>query len=308
MSSLLLLLARNRADPIFDSFGAHPPRESTLRAETSDTELTSSTLLFSSASIFNHSCDPNALWTILGDVIAVRARVDIAEGDEIFVPYADNLDDDDEGNSVLSKHFPDGGCPCPVCKANRLDGPTRIGRRRHLMTTEYPKIRADLQTASTSSAPVPHTLARRAKQLVIDLQKTYSPSHRISMRRALAQGEHWLSEVLGAQGQYEQAITHSLLSLQAQGCVISPLPLAESALTARVRDAPFAPASTAVNSLLVNTARSLRLGRIDAAWMWLKLAMQTADILNGGGKKLFEKMFGAVMSEVGVKDLFLCMD
>jgi len=58
------------------------------RQSTSRFDTTSS--LFSRSSLFNHSCLPSARWSTLGDVMVIRARVDIPAGQEDFptVPFS----------------------------------------------------------------------------------------------------------------------------------------------------------------------------------------------------------------------------
>lgn len=283
-----------------------------LSTDSDDSELTSSSHLYITASIFNHSCAPNALWTILGDVIIVRARVDVEEGQEVFIPYTGAISDKAINETVersLSKHFPNApGCQCSACEATRRDGRVRVARRRDLMANEYERIKEDLRNLATSQSSVPITIIRRGKQLIADLGATYSPSRRCNIRVSLAQAEHWLSEAFHLRQQYEEAIKHSFKSFQAQGGEIEPSPLGGSSTTPRVLAAPLAPGSTGINTLLVNASRCLYLGRPDTAMMWLRLAMETAEMVNGGGRKLFERKFRGVMETVGVMELFLRME
>lgn len=261
--------------------------------------------------MFNYSCDPTALYDIIGDVMVVRARVDISAGAEIFLPYVGAPSDvlvEDSVNRILSKHFPTApGCQCVVCKANRLDGPARLDRRCGLMEKEYVKVKNDFTSHITSSACPPVSLVRRAKHLVADLEKTYLPSRATNIRLALSQAEHWLAEILSACEQFQEATKHTLYALQAVGLVVVPSPLSGSASAPTVQAAPFAPGPSAVNSLLVNGGRSLLLGKPDAAKMWVRLARETEAIVSGGSKQLFEQKFRKVMQTAGVYHVFSSM-
>lgn len=45
--------------------------------------------LFHNASLFNYSCWPNCVWTVVGNVIFVRTIVDVKNGEECFISYTD---------------------------------------------------------------------------------------------------------------------------------------------------------------------------------------------------------------------------
>ena len=73
--------------------------------------------LFPLTSVFNHSCWPNAAWTTLGAVMAVRATRPIRAGEEVTISYVFLSDVDVAGrrDSLRSSHGFD--CACERCAA-----------------------------------------------------------------------------------------------------------------------------------------------------------------------------------------------
>lgn len=69
------------------------------------------------ASMFNHSCLPNASWSWIGDLFVVKANRDIASGEEITVAYVPSSYDYDMRQKTL-KAANDFECTCVLCKAD----------------------------------------------------------------------------------------------------------------------------------------------------------------------------------------------
>lgn len=269
--------------------------------------------------MFNHSCVPSALYEIVGDVMAVRARVDIEEGTEVSISYhgapfeAGHGGDDNEQKvkRIFAKHFPTpSGCQCLACRANQLDGSTRLDRRRQLMKTRYVKVAADLRSLNATQSQSSAAVVRQAQQLVSDLQETYSPSRGINFRYGLSQAEHLLAEILYARrDKFHESVKHSFLSLEALGLVISPSPLVSHSSTTeppKVRVAPYCLVRHAVCTLLIISGRYLGRGELDAAHMWARLARETdamASAAGGGDDRQdehFKNKYQKFLESVGI--------
>ncbi|OBZ76504.1 hypothetical protein A0H81_03839 [Grifola frondosa] len=97
--------------------------------------MDSPTGLYLLPSLFNHSCDGNAAWTCIGEVMVIRATEHISAGTEITLPYAGGYSYV-ERHSTL-KHFMLSGCDCWLCKECKedlKDGKAAIQRRHELYT------------------------------------------------------------------------------------------------------------------------------------------------------------------------------
>lgn len=84
--------------------------------------------VFPTISRVNHSCVPNAEAECPGGLGKIRAKQDIAEGDEIFISYKPSMSDDDDRRKRegLLKGFV---CRCYACKQNMTIGQVRQERK-----------------------------------------------------------------------------------------------------------------------------------------------------------------------------------
>ena len=83
--------------------------------------------IFPTLARINHSCDPNAEPEFHG-LVKIRAKRDIAAGDEIFISYKEMSEDDDREKrweALKNFHFE---CRCPACEGNMTIGQVRRER------------------------------------------------------------------------------------------------------------------------------------------------------------------------------------
>ncbi|THV03035.1 SET domain-containing protein [Dendrothele bispora CBS 962.96] len=113
------------------SYNAFCPQEIPEQEERSKKDLPSAFYLF--ASLFNHSCDSNAEWTCIGDVMVIRAIRPISKGDEIYIAYVPGSRPFLRRRKTLRKHFPREDCPCNLCTEDRADGTANCQQREELV-------------------------------------------------------------------------------------------------------------------------------------------------------------------------------
>ncbi|GAA5823839.1 hypothetical protein JCM11251_003317 [Rhodosporidiobolus azoricus] len=120
-------IARIKAVAVQNAFGVRGPSVETHFGSNGPSAL------FPSASLFNHSCMPNAVHSTYGDVFFVRARKAMKQGDELKIPYTTTSDTLEMRNRVFLQHF-GRSCDCEPCEADRLDGTQNLQRRQALPT------------------------------------------------------------------------------------------------------------------------------------------------------------------------------
>eukprot|EP01134_Creolimax_fragrantissima_P001127 CFRG1127T1 len=76
--------------------------------------------IFPSASLFNHSCDPNVVITFNGIELQAKAIKDVQEGEELFISYVDNLSSRMDRRSQLKKQYYF-DCTCLMCESKKWD-------------------------------------------------------------------------------------------------------------------------------------------------------------------------------------------
>lgn len=136
----------------------------------------SGSALFLGGSLFNHSCAPNAIWRMYGDVQVIRARQPIRTGDEVFIAYVPAEAPQSMRKGVLRAHFAD-GCTCAYCADERIDSPQQVARRAELIgpSSRYIALRAESKSRQPVSAFQMSQLVRDLKRIVQHLEATYSP-------------------------------------------------------------------------------------------------------------------------------------
>jgi hypothetical protein len=90
------------------------------------------TAVYALPSIFNHSCHPNAVWCNFGDVIVIRARQMIPQGEEVTISYAPGEGTEIERKKKLESII-ETQCDCPLCSADRTDGEAACQKRQRLL-------------------------------------------------------------------------------------------------------------------------------------------------------------------------------
>ena len=135
-------------------------------------------------SALNHSCLSNCTYTFLSSVFLLRARVDIAQGEEMVDSYVDAADQLEVRAAKLAAHGFE--CACPLCVEERQAG-AKIRRRRVELVRRAeeelgePRRRIDLDELG---------------QIVSELEQTYPATTHI--RPALYTPLRLLSEALAA--------------------------------------------------------------------------------------------------------------
>ncbi|KIO27502.1 hypothetical protein M407DRAFT_47568, partial [Tulasnella calospora MUT 4182] len=86
--------------------------------------------LFLLPSLFNHSCNPNAVWVCYGDVMVIRAMRDIPKGSEAFISYRPGDASFIKREENLRHYFDK--CTCELCILDRADGEAACKRRETL--------------------------------------------------------------------------------------------------------------------------------------------------------------------------------
>ncbi|KAK3076195.1 hypothetical protein LTS18_013655, partial [Coniosporium uncinatum] len=72
-------------------------------------------------SLFNHSCEPNAHWSDISSSskLIVKAKRNIAQGEELFVSYDDLQDCPLEERQSILNHWFSCACHCTRCERER---------------------------------------------------------------------------------------------------------------------------------------------------------------------------------------------
>lgn len=268
--------------------------------------------LFTKSSMFNHSCRPNAIYRLYGDVLVVRAGRDIDRGAEISISYVQDEERSFEHRArSLKRHLDSGGCGCNACAADLTDGGAGSRLRAKLMaeaegsmfsTTEgslSEKVTgAFLKDQSTGElADELEELVSEFTDLVQALEATYPPSLRF--RPSLLGPLRTVSDIFALQTNSDEssflllAIDAAILALANIGFsfydrspttmddVSSPLlvDFARSELVYAATEAPHL-----FYSILLSLSR-LRLPKRRASWM--RAFGKLEEVLSGGGGEFF---------------------
>ncbi|GAA5946973.1 hypothetical protein JCM10213_002918 [Rhodosporidiobolus nylandii] len=135
---------------------------------------------FSLANLVGHSCAPNAIRRTYRDVILIRARRDIAPGEEVSVAFQPYDADLDKRKRIFTNFLASpGGCPCSLCADDRADGEARLAKRKQLLGAGFSLLKDRL--AKSENDPGRQQIMREAKYLCKQLDKTYGP-HRETLR------------------------------------------------------------------------------------------------------------------------------
>lgn len=163
------------------------------------------------ASRVNHACDGNARRAFIGDLMVVRAVKDIAEGEEIFMPYS-APGPDNEG--FVTKLHDSWGfwCACAICTAETGTS----ARQRHERKELLHEMGEFLETHSHCQEYLPSkSIIAKAEQLYQQLEKTYgkafsmTPSKCISDLRALYRSSYLYTNTSSARSTNQKAPSSS---------------------------------------------------------------------------------------------------
>ncbi|GAA5901661.1 hypothetical protein JCM8208_001569 [Rhodotorula glutinis] len=236
------------------------------------------------ASLFNHSCTPNAFWRTYGDVQVIRTRAPVQAGDEVFLAYVPADAPQKKRDSVLKAHFAD-GCTCAYCVDERRDTPQQVARRAELVS----RSEAINKEASVRQSIAParmKQLSREIKNVVEQLEGTYSRRRQPSYRHALVGPYHVCAHVLDhphLANATRLGILYELKAISASGAEVRKTPHGGVEVVA----APYAIAaerSVPERCLLKIAGRHSLVGGPGGdieARKWVKAAAEMARITHG---------------------------
>ncbi|BGP18687.1 hypothetical protein JCM10213v2_006753 [Rhodosporidiobolus nylandii] len=267
-----------------DSKGHHPP-----------------TALFLHASLFNHSCLANATWSSCGDMIIVRARKHIPNGDEVFIPYVSVEASENNRQKVLAAHFSKEGCPCGLCTLDRLDGASKVAAREPLLQ----KIR-NIHRSTTGgkvdfSSVAIRSQKRELSAIIEKLEKTYSPSRSSLVRPEMAEAFHALAEVcdLNSASGRKEANVLDLKALAASGAVVKEMKGKVDVLKGPLGSGAMA------TPLLLCIAHRLSLSDADddtlQARAFVRAAIRMSRILDATDGRRFIFRYGPLVEEMDIE-------
>jgi hypothetical protein len=157
----------------------------------------------------NHSCVPNAMRDMLGDVITIRARQKIAKGEEITVSYIDRFQPYELRALLLKPWFDK--CDCQACEWDHKTDPKMLVTRWHLWGLSF---------GSTSV----QAIRDLAKQIDGTYPKFHGPFRHLSSdvytRLALALMSI-APHTFNPKVTYEQAVKEAMTALNRQGIRIT---------------------------------------------------------------------------------------
>ncbi|TNY17413.1 hypothetical protein DMC30DRAFT_419814 [Rhodotorula diobovata] len=242
------------------------------------------------ASALNHSCVPTASYTFLRSLFLLRARVDLAPGDELTDSYADATDPLEVRAEKLAPHgF---ACGCELCAEERAAGEETRRERKRLVR--------ELDEGTTDDPGEELDRVRRVKR---DLEATYAAED--NGRRAgcvrppLYAPARLLAQRLAdlpspSQAQLREAVQCEVDALRALGTVLEPREGDEQEdrrwERPRMVEPPRVGDTNAVLSALFVARVWKTLGRDEGTRHWISLAR---DIEVGqAGVELFELRYG----------------
>ncbi|KAI0335693.1 hypothetical protein GY45DRAFT_1350859 [Cubamyces sp. BRFM 1775] len=234
--------------------------------------------LYTSASMFNHSCLANATWYCIGDIMIVRAAEPIPTGTEVTIPYCVEESYFDR-QTVLQKHMLD-RCDCRLCEEDRRDGEAQL-RRRHQLKTR-------LDAATIMSAPLAEVRA-----LEKDIAATYGQT-RGAIRPLSALALHIVAEKLRMSGNarhMRESLQYDMQALECYGFVLAH----DSGRSSSVPQLPIAserlPTATSImepaDIMLRIACTYYMLREEENAARWLKAVLWLTEVSVGSGEELF---------------------
>lgn len=264
--------------------------------------------LFFTASHFNHECVPNARYLTFADVIAVRSRVPIKSGAEIFISYIDIRDGDAAALSSLLVHFRN-GCECKPCKLDKIDGPLRLERRNAIKQ----KLDSEVDELLFLIASRPSGARVKLEGYLASLRSTSSSraSDQLLPEMGLVYG--LLSRTLGTSN-LSQSLEYELKEIQSSNGVVEciyPGKKAKGSVGRRIPSKILVQSgvsgSTTIGTmaLIKNASDCRKAGQPGEMRLWLDAAVEMENIASGGGEPLFKERYLAQLSNYGLSDLFV---
>ena len=191
-------------------FGCPTVRSSSKSAQKQSASLAGyySTGFWMRASYINHACDGNAMRSFIGDMMVVRATRDIAEGEEILMPYrlpdAINAATQEELQKLWGFK-----CDCRICGAEAASTASQRKYRSQLIE----KARNLLSSDKSKTAQVENIFAK--------LQGGYDERvFEVRPRLGLVALGQWLCQAYKRSGSRDKVIKTALALLRDLGFVV----------------------------------------------------------------------------------------
>ncbi|RUP42945.1 hypothetical protein BC936DRAFT_137855 [Jimgerdemannia flammicorona] len=148
-----------------DAFYPQAPSNDKSSATKSRDDFQSGTGLWILPSLLNHSCVPNAIYIIVGDLLFVRAMQNIPKDNEVCVPYLPCTNTYNERVKKLkARSF---RCSCQLCVFERAH-PSHARETRQRLLKEHERLRDRIRTGDPAMIP-PLT------NIIAQLRDTYPP-------------------------------------------------------------------------------------------------------------------------------------
>lgn len=259
-----------------------------------------SSTLFLKASLINHRCISNATWITSDNIMIIRARTAIAEGEEVTHSYF--TVQQGAASALLKKHCGPTGCNCTLCKIVAIEGPAR-GNERQQLKLEFDLLRNRLQ-----DAPFPSSLHSRFVQqlesLIANIETTYSSTRSESLRLELASPLHILGESQDFGGS-RTALARSIeLDLRSLAVCDGIIRKEENGI--KVVQAPIYLGKNPVSILLACARRYAHTNDArdnEQALAFLAAGMKLETLVSGGGYSVFRFKHGEDIELLGLSHL-----
>ena len=203
-----------------NSFGCPTARSSSKAAqkEAANPAGYHSTGLWLRASYINHACDSNAMRSFIGDMMIVRAVRDIAEGEEIVMPYRlpDAVNAVTQDSLQKTWGFK---CRCGICTAETASLPSKRKYRAQLIE----RVRTLLSAQSSSSQQQnDKTMIGKVEQLSAKIKSTYDgKAFENRPRLGLVVPGLWLCQAYKSSGSNDKVISTAVALLQDLGFIVT---------------------------------------------------------------------------------------
>ncbi|GAA5823886.1 hypothetical protein JCM11251_003331 [Rhodosporidiobolus azoricus] len=242
----------------------------------------------------NHACIGNATWTVISDLVVIRARIAIKKGEEILIPYLTVDATFMQRQQLFRDHFDDGQCNCEVCKLDKEDGQVKVNRRWKL----YNEIVAIKDTNS------PGLLKKgRIANLIDQMEDTYSSTRPLILRPELALPYRALANATEQHSPVppflHEAISYDFKALEAAGAIV-----VRSDKDIKVVQAPATTPGMAVPLLLNAAARHFAMAfyeENDETKMYIRGAIRMDRILRGSHRRRFISKWGFLIDEYNLE-------
>ncbi|BGP18695.1 hypothetical protein JCM10213v2_006761 [Rhodosporidiobolus nylandii] len=187
--------------------------------DSEDEQHDPSAQLFLHASLFNHSCLPNAIFSDTGvELMIIRARQPIPAGAEVNIAYITGAAPSSRQDAVFELQFGPARCPCDYHEWCRRAGPERVNRRFRILKQQVDKTADPLIQASRA---VKVAKKDELVSYVTAMEQTYLPATPRGVRSEMKKPYIALAEfceTATAAGRTE-GIIWALKALEASGAV-----------------------------------------------------------------------------------------